>query len=104
MEKEPTDRISGHDLHVGVRRLQHDVQHVKIAVGNQLQPLRVAVREEHLCDLQCHTRVTGGQGGKVKSGYSTLTKSECSKRYKAKNCCVVLVNNNFTFSMGFLKF
>ena len=66
MEKEPTDRISGHDLHVGVGRLQHDVQHVKIAVGNQLQSLRVAVREEHFCDLQSHTSVTGGQGDKVR--------------------------------------
>ena len=101
MEKDPTDRISGHDLHVGVGRLQHDVQHVKIAVGNQLQSLRVAVREEHFCDLQSHTRVTGGQGGKVRCHTDQL---ECSKRYKAENCCVVLVNCNFTFSVVFLKF
>ena len=61
MEKDPTDRISGHDLHVGVGRLQHDVQHVKIAVGNQLQSLWVTLGEKHLCDLECHTRVPGAQ-------------------------------------------
>ena len=62
VDNEATDRIGGHDLHIGVRRLQHDVQHVKIAVGNQLQSLWVTLREKHLCDLECHTRVPGAQG------------------------------------------
>ena len=45
-------RISGHDLEVGVCRFQHSVKHIEVAVGEQLKPLSITLREELLYYLQ----------------------------------------------------
>lgn len=50
-------RTCGHDLELSVNRFQHCMEHVQIAVSNELDPLLVTIWQYLLRNLQCNTGV-----------------------------------------------